>query len=89
MNITLWLVVGGIIGWLTSRAMHASVRREGMINMVVGICGAMLGGWFFTPLLGLAAIDQRELSGPSLLISLIAAILAIVGAQSVGLGKPR
>ena len=43
MNFVIWLIVGGIIGWLASIVMK---RPEGMIlNIVVGIVGSMLGGW--------------------------------------------
>ena len=45
MGIILWLVIGGVVGWLASLVM----RRDGSMgipmNIVVGIIGAMLGGW--------------------------------------------
>ena len=47
MNIIIWLVVGGLIGWAASAVMRT---REGMLlNVVVGIVGAALGGWFLIP----------------------------------------
>lgn len=45
MGIIIWLIVGGIVGWLASIIMR---RDEGIIlNVVVGIVGALIAGWLF------------------------------------------
>ena len=60
MNFIIWLIMGGVIGWLASLAMK---RPEGMIlNIVVGIVGAMVGGWLISPLLGAGTINQNDFS---------------------------
>jgi uncharacterized membrane protein YeaQ/YmgE (transglycosylase-associated protein family) len=75
MNFILWLIVGGIIGWIASMIMRTDAQQGILLNIVVGIIGALLAGWLITPLVGGATIS---LSG--LLISLVGAIvlLAIV-----------
>jgi uncharacterized membrane protein YeaQ/YmgE (transglycosylase-associated protein family) len=80
MNIIIWLVVGGFIGWLASRFMHTSGQQGIVLDVVVGIGGALLGGWFLTPLLGVSTINQSNFSLPSLVVSLLGAmaLLAIV-----------
>jgi uncharacterized membrane protein YeaQ/YmgE (transglycosylase-associated protein family) len=76
MNIILWLVVGGLIGWAASAIMRT---REGIaLNVVVGIVGAALGGWLLTPLVGVSTINQSNFSAASLLVSLLGAVLLLV-----------
>jgi uncharacterized membrane protein YeaQ/YmgE (transglycosylase-associated protein family) len=60
MNILIWLIMGGIIGWLASVIMRT---QEGLLmNIVVGIVGALLGGWLISPLVGAGTINQGDLS---------------------------
>jgi len=73
-------VIGGVVGWLASIVM----RRDGSMgipmNVVVGIVGALLGGWLVGPMIGAPSINSGEISGASLLVSFIGAVvlLAIV-----------
>jgi uncharacterized membrane protein YeaQ/YmgE (transglycosylase-associated protein family) len=80
MNIIIWLVVGGLIGWLASKVMRTDGQQGIVLNVVVGIVGAVLGGWFLSPLVGVSTINQNNFSLPSLLVSLggAVALLAIV-----------
>ena len=85
MNIILWLVVGGLVGWAASAMMRT---REGiLINVLVGIIGAALGGWLLSPILGASTINQGNFSGAGLLVSLLGAVilLAIVNLVRRGL----
>ena len=47
MNIIIWLVIGGVIGWLASLVMRTDGQQGILLNIVVGIIGALLGGWIF------------------------------------------
>lgn len=89
MNMILWLIAGGLIGWLASIVMRTNAEQGTFLNVAVGICGALLGGWFFSPLFGVATINQRDFSLPSLLISLLGAILLVGAINVVRFGKPR
>lgn len=81
MNLILWLVVGGLIGWAASAIMRT---REGIaLNVVVGIVGAALAGWLLTPLVGVSTINQSNFSAASLLVSLLGAVLLLVIVNSV------
>jgi uncharacterized membrane protein YeaQ/YmgE (transglycosylase-associated protein family) len=57
------------------------MRRDGsqgiILNVVVGIVGAMLGGWLIGPLLGAPSINSGELSAASLLVSLLGAVILL------------
>jgi len=80
MNFIIWLIVGGIIGWIASMIMRANAQQGIVLNVVVGIIGALLAGWLITPLIGGSTINQGNFSLGGLLISLLGAIvlLAIV-----------
>ena len=80
MNFIIWLVVGGLIGWVASLIMRTNAQQGLFLNIVVGIVGSLLGGWFLSPLLGISTINQGNFSVGGLLVSLLGAIvlLAIV-----------
>jgi len=74
-NFIVWLIVGGIIGWVASNLMGT---REGLLlNIVVGIVGAFLAGIVLTPLLGIGTINQNDFSLPALVVSLLGAIILL------------
>jgi uncharacterized membrane protein YeaQ/YmgE (transglycosylase-associated protein family) len=76
MNIMVWLVVGGLIGWAASSLMRT---QEGiLLNVVVGIVGAALGGWLASPLVGVATINQNSFNLPSLVLSFLGAVLLLI-----------
>ena len=80
MNLIIWLVVGGVIGWLASLLMRTDGQQGIVLNVVVGIVGAMLGGWLISPLVGVGTINQNNFSLPAMLVSLVGAaiLLAVV-----------
>lgn len=80
MNFIIWLVIGGLIGWLASILMHTDDQQGIVLNVVVGIVGAMLSGWLISPMVGVGTINQNNFSLPGLLVSFIGAaiLLAIV-----------
>lgn len=80
MNFILWLIVGGIIGWIASMVMRTDAQQGIFLNIIVGIIGALLAGWWITPLVGGSTINQGNFSLSGLVISLLGAIvlLAIV-----------
>ena len=85
MNFIIWLIVGGIIGWLASIVMK---RPEGTIlNVVVGVVGAMLGGWLISPLVGAGTINQNDFSLAGLLVSFIGAIILLAIVNLVQRGR--
>jgi uncharacterized membrane protein YeaQ/YmgE (transglycosylase-associated protein family) len=74
MNVIIWLVVGGLIGWVASMLMRTSGQQGIFLNVVVGIVGAALGGWFLSPLVGVSTINQSNFSVPGLLVSLVGGV---------------
>ncbi len=87
MNILIWLIVGGIIGWLASIIMRT---QEGVVlNIVVGIVGALLGGWLISPLVGSATINQADFSVAGLGVSLLGAIILLAVVNLFRSGRAR
>jgi uncharacterized membrane protein YeaQ/YmgE (transglycosylase-associated protein family) len=60
-----------------------------LLNVVVGIVGAALGGWFLSPLVGVSTINQSNFSLPSLLVSFLGAVILLAVVNLVRRGVPR
>ncbi len=88
-NIIIWLVVGGVIGWLASIIMKTDAQQGMILNVVVGIVGAVLGGWLLAPLFGTGTINQDNLSLPSLIVSLLGAVILLAIVNLVRRGSVR
>lgn len=76
-NFIVWLIVGAIIGWLASMVMHTDAQQGTLLDIVVGIVGAFVAGLLLTPLLGVGTINQGDFSLPSMLVSLVGAIVLL------------
>jgi uncharacterized membrane protein YeaQ/YmgE (transglycosylase-associated protein family) len=79
MGILIWLIVGGLVGWVASIIMRTNAQQGILLNVIVGILGAILAGLFISPLVGVGTINQG-LTAASFLVSLLGAVvlLAIV-----------
>jgi uncharacterized membrane protein YeaQ/YmgE (transglycosylase-associated protein family) len=89
MNFIIWIVVGGIIGWLASLVMKTDAEQGMILNIVVGIVGALLGGWLLAPLFGTGTINQGEFSLPSLLVSFLGAVILLAIVNLLRRGRTR
>ena len=76
-NFIIWLIVGGIIGWLASLVMRTDAQQGTLLNIVVGIVGAFVAGLVLTPLFGINTINSGNFSLPALLVSLLGAIILL------------
>lgn len=77
MNFIIWLVVGGLIGWVASMIMRTDGQQGIFLNVVVGIVGAFLGGWLISPLVGVPTINQNAFSIGALVVSLLGAVILL------------
>jgi uncharacterized membrane protein YeaQ/YmgE (transglycosylase-associated protein family) len=89
MNFIIWLVVGGLIGWLASMLMKTDAQQGIILNVVVGIVGAMLAGWFISPMVGVGTINQDNFSMPALLVSFVGAAILLAIVNLVRRGSAR
>ncbi|MBX9965384.1 MAG: GlsB/YeaQ/YmgE family stress response membrane protein [Burkholderiales bacterium] len=89
MNLIVWLVVGGIIGWLASIVMKTDGQQGILLNVVVGVVGAAIAGWLLSPIMGVPTINQNAFSIGAMLMSLIGAIVLLAIVNTLRRGKPR
>ena len=89
MNLIIWLVVGGLIGWVASMIMKTDGQQGIILNVVVGVVGALLGGWFLAPLFGTGTINQNDFSVAGLGVSLLGAIILLAIVNLVRRGSTR
>jgi uncharacterized membrane protein YeaQ/YmgE (transglycosylase-associated protein family) len=89
MNIIVWLVIGGLIGWVASMLMRTDGQQGIVLNVVVGIVGAALGGWFLSPMVGVSTINQNNFSLEGLLVSLVGAVILLAIVNLIRRGAAR
>lgn len=89
MNFIIWIVVGGVLGWLASLVMRTDASQGLLLNIVVGIIGALLGGWLLAPLFGTGTINQNDFSISSLLVSFLGAVILLAIVNLLRRGTPR
>jgi uncharacterized membrane protein YeaQ/YmgE (transglycosylase-associated protein family) len=77
MNFIIWIVVGGIVGWLASLIMRTDGQQGIFLNVIVGLIGALIGGWLISPLVGVGTINDGGFSIGSLLVSLLGAVILL------------
>ena len=85
MGLILWLVIGGIVGWLASIVMRTDAQQGIVLNVVVGIVGAFIGGLIFTG----GSINSAGLSLYTFLTSLVGAIVLLAIVNLVRRGSVR
>lgn len=80
MNFLIWLIVGGILGWLASLVMKTDGQQGIILNVIVGIIGALIAGFVIAPMFGTGTINSNDFSISGLVVSFVGAIvlLAIV-----------
>ena len=83
-SIIIWLVVGGICGWLASLIMRTDAQQGILLNIVVGIVGAFIAGWLF----GKGNINQG-ISIETFLWSLLGAIILLAVVNLIRRGTVR
>lgn len=89
MGLLVLLIVGGVIGWLASIVMRTNGQQGIILNVVVGIVGAMLAGFILTPILGGAPITSGALDVRSLLVSFLGAVVLLAIVNLVRRGTVR
>lgn len=76
-NFIVWLVIGGVIGWLASLVMKTDGQQGIFLNVIVGIVGAALGGFLISPLVGVGTINQDTFSMGALMVSFLGAVILL------------
>jgi uncharacterized membrane protein YeaQ/YmgE (transglycosylase-associated protein family) len=89
MNFIGWIVIGGLLGWIASKVMNTDAQQGILLNVIVGIVGAFLGGLVIAPLLGTGTINDGDFSLGSLGVSFLGAVVLLAIANLVFRGRAR
>jgi uncharacterized membrane protein YeaQ/YmgE (transglycosylase-associated protein family) len=76
MNLIIYLIVGAIVGYVASRIMHTNSQQGTLIDIVVGVIGAFIAGYFISPLLGVGTINDA-ITIPTMLVTLIGSVILL------------
>ena len=76
-NFIIWIIAGGLVGWVASIIMRTNKQQGPIADIIVGIVGAFVGGYFLTPLFHVSTINQSNFSIPALLVSLGGAVILL------------
>lgn len=80
MGLILWIIFGALAGWIGSMIAGRNEEQGAVGNIVVGIIGALVGG-FIANMLGFAGVTGFNLV--SLLIAIAGAVLVLSIYKSV------
>ena len=79
MNILLWVIFGGLAGWIATLIVGGDSQFGIFGNIIIGIIGAFLGGWVADRLgAGGAPGAERPTSVRSFIVAVIGAIILLV-----------
>ncbi len=84
MGLIIWLIVGGVIGWLASLVMRTDAQQGILGNIVVGIVGAFIGGILIS-----GGSINNGISMGSFVVSLVGAIILLALVNLVRRGSVR
>ena len=85
MGFIIWLIVGGVVGWLASLIMRTDAQQGIILNIVVGIVGAVIAGLIF----GGGSINDEPLSLTNVLWSLLGAVILLAIVNLIRRGTVR
>jgi uncharacterized membrane protein YeaQ/YmgE (transglycosylase-associated protein family) len=74
-NVLVWIIIGGIAGWLASIVMKTNRSQGLLMDIVVGIVGGLAGGWLLTAIGVGGAVTGLNLG--SLLTAFIGAVVLL------------
>lgn len=89
MGLIILIIVGGILGWLASIVMRTDGQQGILLNVVVGIVGALLAGFIINPMIGGGNIMDGNFSVTSLLVSFLGAVVLLAIVNLVRRGSVR
>lgn len=76
MNLIIYLIAGAIVGYIASRIMRTNSQQGLLLDIVVGVIGAFLAGYFISPLLGVGTINDA-ITVPTMLVTLLGSVVLL------------
>lgn len=81
-----WLILGGAAGWLAGKLVHGSGNGI-LMNVLVGIVGAVIGGWLASLVLGVQVMEGFNIA--TFAVAVVGAVLLLGLANLLGMGRRR
>lgn len=88
-NFIIWIILGGVLGWIASMIMRTDGQQGSFLNIIVGIVGAFVAGLVLTPLFGVGTINQNNFSLAAMLVSLLGAVILLGIVNMFNRGRVR
>jgi uncharacterized membrane protein YeaQ/YmgE (transglycosylase-associated protein family) len=76
MNLIIYLIAGAIVGYVASRIMRTNSQQGILLDIVVGVVGAFIAGYFISPLVGVGTINDA-VTIPTMLVTLLGAVVLL------------
>jgi len=76
MNLIIYLIAGAIVGYVASRIMHTNSQQGTLMDIVVGVIGAFIAGYFLSPLFGIGTINDA-ITLPTMLVTLLGSVVLL------------
>jgi uncharacterized membrane protein YeaQ/YmgE (transglycosylase-associated protein family) len=76
MNLIIYLIAGAIVGYIASRIMRTNSQQGLLLDIVVGVIGAFVSGYFISPLLGIGTINDA-ITIPTMLVTLLGSVVLL------------
>ena len=76
MNLIIYLIAGAIVGYVASRIMHTNGQQGTLLDIVVGVVGAFIAGYFLSPLFGIGTINDA-VTLPTMLVTLLGSVILL------------
>lgn len=83
MGIIIWVIFGGLVGWIASLFMGTNAQQGILLNIIIGIAGATIGGWLAS------SIGKTGVTGfnfYSFVVAIIGAVVLIAIVKMLRLG---
>ena len=87
MNLIIYLIAGAIVGYIASRIMRTNSQQGLLLDIVVGVVGAFIAGYFISPLLGVGTINDA-ITIPTMLVTLLGSVI-LLAVYKLLFGKKR
>jgi uncharacterized membrane protein YeaQ/YmgE (transglycosylase-associated protein family) len=82
MNLIIYLIAGAFVGYIASRIMRTNSQQGLLLDIVVGVIGAFIAGYFISPLLGVGTINNA-ITLPTMLVTLLGSVVLLWIVKSV------
>lgn len=77
MNVVIWMLAGGIVGWIACASLHLNASRGLVISAIIGMAGAFFGGHILTPIFSTTVAEAGGFSPFALVVAVASALACL------------